>query len=184
MTLKKGDLVAIHRREHGTYTELYVGATAEVVAVNKRAKRVTVSYSNTQFEIPWSAVTLLAPDPHADSMMQYAEDAKRYAHPWRFWECQKNGSSWEALSTHPAWVPSTQYRRKKAPPPPAETVSPQNNTLVYIPSLAAESLCIVASWGSSLERNRLWLERGLVHLTAEAAIAHAEAILESLKGSK
>ena len=28
------------------------------------------------------------------------------------------------------------------------------------------------------------IEHGLVHLTAEAAIAHAEAILESLKDSK
>lgn len=183
MDIKVGDLVTIHKAGE-TFTGLYVGATTEVTAVNKRAKRITVRSKGAQFEVPCAAVTALEPDPHADSMMQYAEDAKRYAHPWRFWEHQKNDGPWAALSTHPAWTPNTKYRRKKVPPPPAETVAPQNNTLVYIPSLAAESLCFVAAWGSSPDRNRLWLERGLVHLTAEAAIAHAEAILESLKGTK
>ena len=183
MDIKVGDLVTIHDIG-GAFRSLYAGATAEVTAVNKQAKRITVRSKGEQFEVPCAAVTALEPDPHADNMMLYAEDAKRYARPWRFWEHQAQGEPWKALCTHPAWVPRTKYRRKKVPPPPAETVAPQDGTLVYIPSLAAELLSIVASWGSSPDRNRLWLERGLVHLTAEAAIAHAEAILESLKGTK
>ena len=87
MDIKVGDLVTIHKAGE-TFTGLYVGATTEVIEVNKRAKRITVRRGDEQREVPCDAVTVLEPGPHADSMMLYAEDAKRYA--------RAPGASWSA----------------------------------------------------------------------------------------
>lgn len=50
--------------------------------------------------------------PHAELMMQYAEDAKTHAEPWKLWEVSGVKGHWDVLLTNPNWDIDLQYRRK------------------------------------------------------------------------
>jgi hypothetical protein len=73
------------------------------------------------------------------------------------------------------------------PEPLRETPKYKDN--IYIANLDDVSGCIVSEWTNSVWQQRA-LERGIVHSTKEAAIAHADAILsasiikEASSGSK
>lgn len=49
---------------------------------------------------------------HAELMLQYAEDAKTHAEPWKLWQSKGMASTWWDCKAHPMWGCSTEYRRK------------------------------------------------------------------------
>lgn len=62
--------------------------------------------------------------PHAELMLQYAQDAMTTDKPWELWELCKSFdpylSEWRNLSTHPRWIEGNKYRRKQPADPWAE----------------------------------------------------------------
>ncbi len=54
--------------------------------------------------------------PHADAMMQYAQDAMETDKPYERWEfINNNVADWSGLGNQPAWDCNTKYRRKPKP---------------------------------------------------------------------
>lgn len=64
--------------------------------------------------------------------------------------------------------------------PAPETVPPEEGTDFWIPFVSAEELVNCIRWAKDAENYR-FLERGLVHLTKEAAQAHAKALLSFIE---
>lgn len=101
------------------------------------------------------------------------------------------------LSTHPVWVPisgvttinqlnqlkNNRFRQVTptinigghSVPKPLST-APEEGTDVYIVSLMGEDLCAIGEWCNNSYYQE-HLKRGIVHITAEAAIAHAKALI-------
>lgn len=53
--------------------------------------------------------------PHAEAMMQYAEDALTTDEPWQLWEIQfHNQKNWRPLFEHPSWDKDAKYRKKES----------------------------------------------------------------------
>ena len=89
----------------------------------------------------------------------------------------------------PSWDEDIRYRIKPTTikigshevPEPLR-VEPATGTEHWVVRLSAIEPVFVATWGvSSSDRYRL--ECGLVHLTKDAALAHAEALIELSKGA-
>lgn len=53
--------------------------------------------------------------PHADLMLQYAQDAMTTDEPWDLWEV-KDGLGWYHCVANPVWVAHYEYRRKAEKP--------------------------------------------------------------------
>ena len=124
------------------------------------------------------------PHPHAASMLLYAQDAAETDTPWERWEYQPATSiDWEALSDHPSWHKCCGYRRKprtilingiEVPEPIKE--EPKVGEKVFFLNLSSFTLFNVYSWAGDIY-DKDWLNKGLLHFTEEAAIAHAKAML-------
>lgn len=124
--------------------------------------------------------------PHAELMAQYAEDAKTHPEPWKLWQKRVvPQDAWVACALHPAWTKGIEYRRRprtikigdrEVPEPLRE--EPAFMTQYWVPDVHASSpnLAVSLKWVGDKFALR-WLARGLVHLTEEAATAHAEALL-------
>ena len=54
------------------------------------------------------------PHPHAELMMQYAQDAMETDKPWERWQFA-DGYDWHPLTSNPMWGASAKYRRKPKP---------------------------------------------------------------------
>ncbi len=51
--------------------------------------------------------------PHADKMLQYAQDAQETDTPWERWEVKGEYTPrWYQCSSHPQWSVNREYRRK------------------------------------------------------------------------
>jgi hypothetical protein len=143
--------------------------------------------TKVDFYFPWQVLEPVEQStghPHADLMAQYAEDAKVKDRPWELWQYYDNDTSiWGDLGHNPAWCTNTQYRRKpktikigEFDVPAPETERPVEGTVYYYPSLTTEAGYGSTRWyNASIDKELL--ERGLVHLTKEAAIAHTKALL-------
>ncbi|PJK01481.1 hypothetical protein CO615_04175 [Lysobacteraceae bacterium NML75-0749] len=118
-------------------------------------------------------------------MMQYAQDAMKTNTPWELWEFRKENSDepWDDLVTHPMWCEYFEYRRKprtininghEVPEPIREP--PKYNSPYYMPEFKYPELYERFFWeGDHTDMHRL--KSGLMHLTKDAAIAHARALL-------
>ena len=119
---------------------------------------------------------------HADAMVQYAEDAKKYDNPWERWEYNE-GRGWHACPSHPCWFSDHYYRRKRRAlkiaghfvPEPCQT------------ALAAGQEYFVPNVATAGSTSRIWvndisdkcnLKSNLVHLDQWSATAHAKALIE------
>lgn len=121
---------------------------------------------------------------HAELMAQYAQDAMETDKPWERWEvktCEHGG--WYTPETEIPFHAYTQYRRKprtininghEVPEPAREPL--EYGTSYFVPSVTSRSLRQFFEWADSDPDHR-YLERGLIHLTEDAAIAHAKALL-------
>lgn len=121
---------------------------------------------------------------HAEHMLQYAQDAAETDRPWELWQNSDDGvSGWNDLDTHPMWVPTLLYRRKprtiringhEVSKPVRRPL--EHRTIYFVPTIDGFYLAAEYDWQDDETDNRL-LEHGLIHLTEEAAIAHAKALL-------
>ena len=122
---------------------------------------------------------------HAELMMEYAKDAMETAEPWLRWEHYSTSSQcWKPFSfVGPDWNFDSKYRRKQmtiningheVPEPYRGEMA--DGERYYVVSLNGESQHADERWYDEYYSNKS-MERGLVHLNKEAAIAHTQALL-------
>lgn len=123
------------------------------------------------------------PHPHADSMLLYAQDAAETDTPWEQWEFGKEHSPFFPCLAHPTWHEDNKYRRRtqtitvngvEVPEPMRK--EPEKAEWYYLAYPISEDLYAQCTW-TGARIDRLWLEKGLLHSTPEAAIAHAKAMI-------
>lgn len=49
---------------------------------------------------------------HAEAMLQYAQDAKAHAEPWKLWQFKSDTGFWLDCHCNPIWSDVTEYRHK------------------------------------------------------------------------
>lgn len=126
---------------------------------------------------------------HAELMMEYAKDAMETDEPWLRWEAYSTvDNDWKPFRfDHPSWFFETQYRRK----PKMITINGHEipepyrgemryGQFYYIPNLDSSDLYNTLNWCKDACDQRV-IERSLLHLSKEAAIKHAEALLSFTK---
>jgi len=126
---------------------------------------------------------------HAELMLEYGKDALVSREPWLGWEYSYNydlKEVWYTLDTHPNWEADVKYRRKPKTilingyevPEPIRNLPDLGkcriSETVWIPSLS-EYPSFALGVGNSY--TRVFFDRGLCHLTKEAADLHAKALL-------
>jgi len=119
---------------------------------------------------------------HTELMLQYAKDWAETPYPWERWEfCDKG--LWTKLTTHPSWDSHIQFRRKlktiningfEVPEPYRNRL--EVNTRYWIPFITPDRLVKESMWCEDRLDNK-YLSLGLIHLTEQAAIVHAKALL-------
>ena len=123
---------------------------------------------------------------HAELIMQYALDAKTNEKPWELWEYKDHvDGNWQDFNklNPPNWFDDIEYRRKPKTisingfdvPEPVST-PPNEQKRYFVPSVTEDDCYLEHYWDDdSFDRN--YLIRGVIHLTKEAAIQHAKALL-------
>lgn len=129
---------------------------------------------------------------HAETIMEYAKDALETDRPWEQWEVRQffkdSGSifygGWRDCAPSDMTFPNDyEYRRKprtininghEVPEPVREPL--ECGTEYFIPIIRERRFAIDFYWTDE-KTDKRFLERGLIHLTEEAAIAHARALL-------
>ena len=126
------------------------------------------------------------PHVHHKLMQQYAEDVEHYNNPNSMWQFYNDGEwcSLEGRDKATTWNPNLKYRRvlviNGIHVPAPETEPPREDTKFYVPSLVGNLFgqnVITSYWDSDSQEHSHLLEKGIVHLTREAALTHAEALL-------
>jgi hypothetical protein len=121
---------------------------------------------------------------HAELMALYAQDAMETDKPWKRWEWfYEYDNKWEPMIQHPMWDKGTDYRRKprtiningyEVPEPVREPL--EDGQEYYDVSIGSADNVVKYIW-----RGESWdfhtMDKGIVHLTKEAAMLHAEALL-------
>lgn len=124
---------------------------------------------------------------HAHLMAEYAKDALETDRPWERWEVSHCGIWWTQLDDSPRWHEEYVYRRKprtininghEVPEPVREPLKDKQD--YYITRLSHDRMYSLYAWESDCV-DHYFLENGLIHLTQEAAIAHAKALLSFTK---
>lgn len=127
---------------------------------------------------------------HAELMAQYAQDAMETDTPWDRWEFMDGNIDWTALVRNPAWDECSMYRRKprtlningyEVPEPVRKPITMHDP--YYIPQLGGAELCCMRAWCDKIDDYQR-LEKGIIHLTPEAAIAHTNALLSFTRQQK
>lgn len=123
--------------------------------------------------------------PHAKSMLLYAQDALEIDKPWEMWEVKRvDRDNWLNMSGHPAWIPDYKYRRKsqtilvngiEVPEPVRKPLKEAETYWLAVPT--SPHRAISAVWLND-NNDKYFLRSGLMHLTKESAVLHAEAMLK------
>ena len=142
----------------------------------------------------WDANVKLpaAAHPHAELMMEYAKIARTTDKPWEHFEVWQNDSCvWKAIHLPMRFYPHMEYRLKPEPktirigeydvPEPVREPL-ENGTTCWYPKLSNIDLIDGYIWCNDDTDVRM-LSNGLIHLTEEAAKAHAEALLSLTKAA-
>jgi len=141
-------------------------------------------------------VEAVRPEPeghvHAELMLEYVKDALVSKEPWKGWQeliyhnDSSNTKEWVDCGYHPSWEDEEEYRRKpktiningyEVPEPIRDLPDlgkPGVSETVWIPSLS-EYPSFALGVGNSY--TRVFFDKGLCHLTKEAADLHAKALL-------
>jgi len=125
--------------------------------------------------------------PHAELMLQYAQDAMETDFPCDRWQYKSGEGNWQPCINNPLWHKTQQYRRKPktinincyAVPEP-ERKAPKLDTVYFIPNIMDRNHYTRFTWYDD-PTDRLFLESGLVHSTQEAAETHTKALLSFTK---
>jgi hypothetical protein len=124
---------------------------------------------------------------HAELMTEYAQDAMETDKPWERWECL-DMSRWVTLDYNPRWTSETQYRRKtqtininghEVPEPyrgEMQIGQPYYTPDLYNCGTDYYDVYHDRQWENGIYDN-VAMKNGLLHLTEDAAIKHAEALL-------
>lgn len=123
---------------------------------------------------------------HAELMVQYAEDAKKYNEPWEMWQ-NGDGDAWGYCTTHRYWLTAHVYRRKprmikiaqyEVPEPVRKPLHRGQKFWIVNPFLGPEAF----TWDGCIGAQHA-LESGFVHLSKEAATQHYEVLKILLSGT-
>ena len=126
--------------------------------------------------------------PYAENMALYAQDAMETDKPWERWQFRVlDGDPWVDCTVSISWGLDLQYRRKprtitingiEVPEPVREPLEIEQK--YFFPYPAYTDRTDWYEWSGDSVDNQL-LNDGLIHLTEEAARAHAEALLSFTK---
>jgi hypothetical protein len=119
--------------------------------------------------------------PHAESKKLYEQDALETDKPWERREFSWSDSEhWCSMRREPSWFPEFMYRRRTTlninghEVPMPLYAKPEGVGAVYAPIFHLSHLYVAMRvWAVPDDDWRL----GIYHLTAEAAVLHAKAIL-------
>ena len=124
---------------------------------------------------------------HADTMAQYALDAKKYNEPWKQWEYYLDTDAWIDCTSHPSWSTDCVYRRKsrtiniagyEVPAPVREPLNPGQKFWAVNPFLGPQEFIWDGCTGTQHA-----LESGFVHLSEEAATQYYNVLKILLSGT-
>ena len=125
---------------------------------------------------------------HAALMLQYAQDAMETDKPWERWEWFDD-KSWYPCSNPPVWEVNMKYRRKpqtikvgkwEFPKPIAFT--PEKDTIYWVIRLFQEGFAPDDLIWSDDETDASLLRNNMIHLSREAAQAHADVLNAICRG--
>ena len=132
------------------------------------------------------------PHPHFDLMMKYVEIAQTTDKPWEAFQVKGFVDEWVDVSAAILFNENLQYRLKPEPPKtirigeydvPEPVREPLEDDKEYWGvDPMAEELAWKYKWNNALFCN-LMFRRGLIHLTKEAAVIHAKALLSLTKAA-
>lgn len=152
------------------------------------ARRHDATIDRAQFDAvltnPCKEHTMTKQHTHAHLMALYAQDAAETDKPWERWEV-KNPTShqWSSLKDNPWWIDTCEYRRKPKTikvngfevPEPLKEVA--DGATVWLAVCHQEKFVEWYDYWKNESWIELALQRGLLHETKEAAVAHAKAML-------
>ena len=125
---------------------------------------------------------------HAALMLQYAQDAMETDKPWERWEILR-GKSWCDLTENPTWIEYMEYRRKpkvirvgRHEFPKPITFTPKIDTIYWIIRLLPEGYAPDDLIWSGDETDASLLANHMIHLSREAAQAHADVLNAICRG--
>ena len=126
---------------------------------------------------------------HAALMLQYAQDAAETDRPWERWEFEVKSDVWCNLSEHPAWLENKNYRRKPQVirvgrhefPKPISN-APLNSINYFLVTAWNGCFDVDADTWVNSKLDNMRLESWRVHLTREAAKAHADVLNAICRG--
>ena len=124
--------------------------------------------------------------PHAELMLEYANDAKTTDKPWLLWETYYH-SQWDDLCSNPIWSIQCQYRRKpKQKPmikigeftvPQPMKVKPELSQQYFVVMLSSET--IMYNWVNDYSDNEFF-NNGRCYETREEADQVGKALVSLL----
>ena len=136
------------------------------------------------------------PHPHAANLAEYAQDAALDGEAWKNLEYKNQGGAWRPLQNSPIWHPDCEYRRKPPAvkmirvtthsgrvyefPEPMKT-APADRTEYFVVEISENHMVANTVWNTHSIDLR-WLEKGICHLSREAAEQHAAALLAVNRG--
>ena len=126
---------------------------------------------------------------HAALMLQYAQDAAETPRPWERWEVKINNGEWCELNGNPNWVDDWGYRRKPQAirvgrhefPKPISN-APLNTINYFLVTAWNGRFDVDADTWVNSKLDNMRLESWRVHLTREAAQAHADVLNTICRG--
>ena len=135
-----------------------------------------------------------AAHPHAELMMEYAKIAQTTDEPWTHFELRQNDSCvWEAIHLPLRFYSHVEYRLKPDPPKtirigeydvPEPVREPlEKDTEYWIAHFSLVGLVDDFKWCNDNFDKRV-LKNGLIHLTKEAAVIHAKALMSLTKAAE
>jgi len=126
----------------------------------------------------------MTPHPHAKLAQQFWAEMEHDCTAYRNWQARSNDAeTWSDCDGPPSFAKYNQYRRKpsviiingiEVPEPCREPLEKGQD--YFRPSLSVDPWAKKNMWCND-EFDKAWLDAGCVHLTKEAAILHAQALL-------
>jgi len=126
---------------------------------------------------------------HAELMALYAQDAMETDKPWERWQIAipHIGAQWHDLDCACTWNVNCEYRRKPrtininghAVPEPVRHALAERDHYYFVDfgSLFVSNGANDSQWYEASGVSQFRLQSGIIHLTREAAEAHAKALL-------
>lgn len=125
---------------------------------------------------------------HAALMLQYAQDAMETDKPWERWEIETL-DGWDKCGTSISWGECNNYRRKpqtikvgKWEFPKPITFAPKIDTIYWVIRLHPKGFAPDDLIWSGDETDASLLRNNMIHLSREAAQAHADVLNAICRG--